>query len=81
MNISAQLPGELAVGEEKERIHTKGSDIGTFWVSHHFQVNHEDIHDNGTYDLTAAYGKGLQEFFESDTRVREGHFFQIILIA
>lgn len=83
MNISAQLPGELAVGEEKDRIHTSGPDIGTFWVSSYTYLSWEDLYkdESGVSDFTESYVKTLRDFMAAEPRVREGHAFRVGIIA
>lgn len=83
MHISAQLPGELAVGEEKKNIHQTGHHIGTFFVSHNTYIGLEDLPENedGTRDFTEAYVKTLREFMAVEPRVREGQAFRVEIIA
>jgi len=73
---TAQLPGELAVGEEKERIHTTGSDIGTFWVSGPIiQITRDE---EGSF--REAYSKALAALMDHDSRVRDGEAFAIHIV-
>lgn len=76
MHISAQLPAELAENEdEKERVHTQGSDRGTFYLSRFYQT------DSADGDFSAAYMETVKKFLEEEPRVAQGHAFRLSIIA
>lgn len=81
MNISAKIPGELAVGAEKERVHTSGSDKGCLYIMNHYETSHLVTTGDADLDFKAAYLHTLERFLEDEPRVRTGHAFEVHIIA
>lgn len=76
MHISAQLPADLAeTDDEKARVHTQGSDRGTFYVSRFYQTELVDG------DFAEVYMGTVKKFLEDEPRVAQGNAFQVSIIA
>lgn len=81
MHISVQYAGEDAVNaDERSRIHTRGSDTGTFYNSH-FIDERPVTHEDGSYDFTEAYVEALRKFLKEEPRAAEGKGLRISIIA
>lgn len=81
MHISAQFGAEDAVTEdEKSRVHTSGSDTGTFYTSFFTQVS-PIRNEDGSMDFSAAYCEALAQFMKEEPRAAEGKAFRISIIA
>jgi len=81
MHAQAQLPGELAVGEEIQRVHTQGEHIGTFFVSGPHLLDHtaylQTIEGTDHRDFTLYYLAAVEALMQQDERVKLGHAFRI----
>lgn len=82
MQAQAQLPGKIAIGKEKDKVHTTGPHSGTFFVSG------PTIIDGSAYikkvdgqadDYGVFYMAALEALMEQDPRVKSGHAFRITI--
>lgn len=81
MHISVQYSGEDAVtDDERARIHTSGSDAGTFYNGHFIDERPVTL-EEGKYDFTEAYLEALRKFFIEEPRAAEGKGLRISIIA
>ena len=81
MHAQAQLPGELAVGEEIKRVHTQGEHVGTFFVSGPQVLDYaaylRAVEGTDQKDFTLYYLAAMEALMEQDERVRQGQAFRI----